>query len=89
MLRCLRLSERASSDSFGLKCCRNAFVAMGSEREYAQEGRGIRRPERQTEHEDVSKLVADTSRVSAGKPDCLYLVCPVAVWLGIPLHPQE
>ena len=86
---CLRLSERVSCDSFGLKCCRNAFVAMGLEREYAREGRGVRRPERQTEHEDVPRLVADTSRVSAGKPDCIYLVCPVAVWRGIPLNPQE
>ena len=67
----------------------NAPVAMGLEREYAQEGRGIRRPERQTGHEDVPRLVADTSRVSAGKPDCVYLVCPVAVWRGIPLHSQE
>ncbi len=38
---CLRLSERASCDSFGLKCCRNAFVAMGLEREYAREGKGM------------------------------------------------
>ena len=54
-----------------------------------KKGAGIRRPERQTEHEDVSKLVADTSRVSAGKPDCIHLVCPVAVWRGISLNPQE
>ena len=67
----------------------NALVAMGLEREYAQEGRCVRRPERQTGHKDVPKLVAGTSAVSTGKPDCIHLVCPVAVWRGIPLNPQE
>ena len=43
---CLSLSERESCDSFGLKCCRNVFVAMGLEREYAREGKDVRRPER-------------------------------------------
>ena len=43
---CLSLSERASCDSFGLKCRRNVFVAMGLEREYAREGKDVRRPER-------------------------------------------
>ena len=46
MLWCPRLLYRASCDSFELKCCRKAFVAMGSEREYAREGKDVRRPER-------------------------------------------
>ena len=46
-----------------------ALVAMGLEREYAQEGRCLRRLEQQTGREDVPKLVAGTSAVSAGKPD--------------------
>ena len=28
------------------KCCRKAFVAMGLAREYAREGKDVRRPER-------------------------------------------
>ena len=58
----------------------NALVAMGLEREYAQEGRGVRRPERQTGHEDVPKLVAGTSAVSAGKPDCINIGMSGGSW---------